>query len=424
MKTISLFEHGTAIVSEAANSGQLTPAEVSLLERAQSDQEVKAFRWTGRNQIKATQFVGMLTAPGVRLEVLPKIDGINAAGTRHVLMRMIQSAWDVPVWDGALSSHEYQALDMLELLIRVFARRMLVLCRSGLARSYLPMQADLPRLRGKLNVTRQFTSLAAQPQILACRYEEFTSDNALNRLLLCAVAFLARCATQPDTQRMLNELRCHFESVSEVTASVALGPQINLDRTSQRWEPLATLARHFLTASYQTAHQGAQDGVSLLFDMNLLFEAYIAAVARRVCASMGYSVRAQGPIKHLAKASDRTNAFETHPDLTLSSGDQVVIIDTKWKRIDPKRPNHDVAQADAYQMHGYAHVYGSRLAVLLYPHHSGIASPPGQQTSWNFVSGGAALTVATVSLSNPHGCRDVLRELLNSPPEQSKLSAL
>ena len=43
------------------------------------------------------------------------------------------------------------------------------------------------------------------------------------------------------------------------------------------------------------------------------------------------------------------------------------ILDAKWKRLDPGKPNHGVDQADAYQMFAYGKRYGCRRVVLVYP---------------------------------------------------------
>jgi 5-methylcytosine-specific restriction enzyme subunit McrC len=412
VRTVSLFEHESAIVANAPGDKQFTGQELAILDRAQHVQGVDAFRWSSRNRIKANQFVGMLTGPGIRLEILPKIDGLGKGPTRHTLMRMIATAWDVPVWEGEIADHDYQDTDLLELLIRVFAHKLLQQSRSGLHRAYQGKEDDLGRLRGKMNVTRQFTYLAAQPQLLACRYEDFTSDNALNRLLLCAVGFLSRRSIRPETHRLLSEIRCHFEEVAEVSIRKALSGQLTLDRTNQRWALLATLARRFLQSAYQTAHSGADQGIALLFDMNRLFEAYVSALARRVGVPLGYKVRTQGPKNCLAKNDESQSAFQTKPDVTLQRGSDIIVLDTKWKRLDSKRPNFDVAQADAYQMHGYAHVYGSNSVILIYPHHLGIPHGPGQQARWKFVSSDASLLVATIDLSAPAQFSEVLRQLL------------
>lgn len=413
MRSVSLIEHEIAWVTEHPTDKQFSVPEIAALDKVQKSQGVEAFRWISRTQIRTGQYVGMVVAPDIRLEILPKIDGLAKGDTRQVLVRMIATAREIPVWDSEVAKHDCQNSDLLEVLIKLFARRVLLQLRSGLYRAYQGQEGDLSRLRGKLNVSRQFSRLAAQPQWLACRYEEFTGDNPLNRLLLCAVAFLARRSTRSDTQRLLGEIRSHFEDVTEVAATTALAQDFTLDRTNRRWEISAIFARLFLLSSYQTVHGDVQQGIALLFDMNVLFEAYMAALARRAFAPLGYKVHAQGPQRSLAKKAEGRGAFQTKPDLTIERDGVTIIVDTKWKRLDPTRLDFDVAQADAYQMHGYVHVYGSQSAILLYPHHGGIASMPGQQAMWRFVSGNSALRVVTVDLASPRPLANLLPLLLD-----------
>ena len=419
MKTIRLAEHEPTIVVDDPDDTQLTFGDIEALERVQRAVKIEAFRWVGKNQVKAVQFVGMLAAAGVRLEILPKIDDLGTGPTRSVLMRMIGIAWDIPVRDGEVTGHDYQNCDLLELLIGLFARRLQEQVRVGLSRAYCRHNDDLSRLRGKLDLTRQFTKLAASPQKLACRYDEFTADTALNRLLLCAVTLLRRQSIRADTQRLLNEIAAHFTDVQPESVSGVLSEHFTLDRVNRRWEILAKLARLLLASAYQTAHGGGREGIALLFDMNLLFESYVAALAGRVCSSLGFEVHSQGPMGCLARNESGT-AFETWPDLHLKRGDIVVVVDTKWKRVDPTKDNFDIAQEDAYQMHGYAHVYKSRATILLYPHHRGFRSPSGEQTlageqaRWRFESGGTDLILATIDLAKPDGFAESLRGLLAS----------
>ncbi len=414
MRTVSLREHETASVGGLPGDKRFTVGEIEALDHAQRVVGVEAFRWTGRSRIKATQHVGMLATVGIRLEILPKIEGLGLGETRRALVRMIGVAWDVPVRDGEVTGHDSQDRDLLELLIGLFTRRLQEQVRRGLSRAYRVREDDLSRLRGKMDVTQQFTRLAASPQKLACQYDEFTADTTLNRLLLCAITFLRRRSLRADTQRLLNEIAAHFEDVQLVSAAQAMVGEIEPDRANRRWQIPAKLARLLLSRIYQTAHSGKRDGIALLFDMNLLFEAYVASLARRVCAPLGYKVRAQGPQRCLAHNEAGRSAFLTKPDLYIERDGYVVVLDTKWKHIDASRPNLAVAQADAYQMHGYAHVYASHSAILLYPHHQGIGAQPGLRASWRFQSGGAALMLATIDVGKPGNFAATLRSLLDA----------
>ena len=416
MRTVSLREHQTASVGDLSTNC-LTVNEIESLDRAQRAVGVEAFHWTSRNQVKAAQYVGMVAAAAVRLEILPKIEGLGLGETRRALISMIGIAWGVPVRDGEVTGHDFQNFDLLELLIGLFARRLQEQVRAGISRAYCRHENDLSCLRGKMAVTRQFTKLAASPQKLACRYDEFTADTGLNRLLLCAVEFLRQRSVSAGTQRLLNEIAAHFADVQRASVSDVLAGAITIDRVNQRWEILARLARQLLSHVYQTTHSGERDGIALLFDMNLLFEGYVAALARKVCSPLGYKVRAQGPQRCLARNEVGRSAFHTRPDLHFECGDDVVVLDTKWKHVDPSRPNFDVAQADAYQMYGYARVYKSRATILLYPHHESIRGQSGLQTLWRFEFGDAVLILATIDVTKPDDFAASLSRLLVSPVE-------
>jgi 5-methylcytosine-specific restriction enzyme subunit McrC len=414
VKSIRLTEHESTEVVQGRDDTRFTFSEIEALDRVQRAMKVDAFRWTGRNQISTGQYVGVLASADARLEILPKIEGLGEGETRRVLMHMIGTAWDVPLWDGELTGHDYQNSDLLELLIRLFAQRLQIQLRPGLSRAYCRHEDDLSRLRGKMDVTRQFTKLATSPQKLACRYDEFTADTSLNRLLLCAVILLRRKSVRAGAQRLLNEIAAHFSDVQMVSASEALAGKFMLDRVNQRWKILATLARPFLLSEYQTAHGGNREGIALLFDMNVLFESYVAALARKACLPLGYEVRTQGPHDYLTC----NKVFQTTPDVHVKRGNDVFVLDTKWKKLDSGKPNDGVEQKDAYQMHAYAHVYKTRATILLYPHHSGIFAPPGEQMRWQFISGESSLILATIDLAKPTDeLVAVLRRLLESPEE-------
>jgi len=412
VRTVSLREHETASVGDLSNDKRFTVREIEALDHAQGAVGVEAFRWTGMNQVKAAQYVGMIAAATIRLEILPKIEGLGLGETRRVLIRMIGIAWDVPVRDGEVTGHDYQSHDLLELLIGLFARRLQAQVRAGLSRAYRRHEDDLSRLRGKMAVTRQFTKLAASPQKLACQYDEFTADTDINRLLLCAVEFLRRRSVRADTQRLLSEIAAHFTDVQTATVPDVLSGAIAIDRVNRRWEILVTLARQLLSHVYQTVHSGERDGIALLFDMNLLFEAYVAAIARKVCLPLGYLVHFQGPMRCLAHTEAGRSVFQTKPDLYFKRGEDVVVLDTKWKHVNPKRYNFDVAQSDAYQMYGYARVYKSRATILLYPHHGSIAAQAGLQMLWRFEFGDADLILATIDVAKPGDFLASLRSLL------------
>ncbi|MBZ8134396.1 McrC family protein [Afifella sp. IM 167] len=335
----------------------------------------------GRKGLRARGVVGVIAAPDCQLEILPKIEGggetaVSDVTRRARLIHMLAVTYDLPIEAGAMTQLGWQHETVLELLIRLFCGKLTDAVRRGMPRHYLEHEDDLPALRGRLNVTRQFSTLALSPQKLACRFDSLSPDIALNQVMRAAVTKLSRVAAAPDNQRALRELSFVYVDVAEVPPSALRWDRIVLDRTNRRWKDLLALARLFLSDRHQQTSAGTIDGHALLFEMNVLFEKYVERILSRALAGTGFRVSSQGGHRHCLYEGE-IGRFRTHPDLIVRRGDRIVlIIDTKWKRMTPRidDPKQGVSQTDVYQGMAYGRLYDCPNVMLLYPHHGGL--PP------------------------------------------------
>ena len=372
----------------------------------------------GHSRLRAQQIVGVLVTPETTLEILPKIDGLDEGATRKLLIHMLARVLDLKIATGALTQLGWQNHDLLEVLIRLFCDQLFAVVHRGLPRRYVPHESDLPALRGRLDVQRQFTVLAAIPQRLACRYDELSADIALNQILKAAVTRLHRIARSAESQRRLSELALVFADVRAVPVRNLPWDDVILDRTNSTWASLLSLAKLLLGERFQTTSLGSGEGFSLLFEMNTLFEEFIGRALQRALAGSGWTVHLQGPRDHVLLSEDNALRFATKPDIVISDGQKVrLVIDTKWKRLtgpieDQKR---GVGQADVYQMMAYSQVYRCDRVMLLYPHHEKVGGVEGRQTG-HLIRGteDARLSIATVSLSDLASLDDRLRRLVGS----------
>jgi len=194
---------------------------------------------TAKPSLEAGQVVGVLTTPEVNLEILPKINAENDESTRKSLIRMLALTRDLPIADHELAQLGIQHENLLEILIRIFADRLLDAVRRGLPHRYLRHEDELPRLRGKLDVQRQFTRNAVRPDRLACVFDEFSANTPLNRVLKATVVRLLALSASSANSRKLGELLSRFDTVGESAAP--LRERVALDRTNQRYHQLHSL---------------------------------------------------------------------------------------------------------------------------------------------------------------------------------------
>ena len=364
----------------------------------------------GRKGLRARGVVGVIATRDCQLEILPKIEGAGEAGVddatlRHRLIHMLSVAWDIRIDAGAMTKLGWQRDTILELLIRLYCRKLTDAVRQGMPQQYTNQEDDLPVLRGRLDVLRQFSTLAASPQKLACRFDARSPDIALNQVMRATIGKLSRLARALNNQRALRELSFAYADISEVPADSLRWDLIVLDRTNTRWRELLSLARLFLSERHQRTSAGSIDGHALLFEMNVLFEEYVARLSLRALAGTDLSVSVQGGHRNCLFEGE-TGRFRTRPDLIIRRGGRpVLIIDTKWKRMteqidDPKR---GVSQADVYQLMAYGRLYDCPRVVLLYPHHGGLRPDPIRQR-YSIAKPGAveSLFVATLDVTGPY----------------------
>jgi 5-methylcytosine-specific restriction enzyme subunit McrC len=376
----------------------------------------------GRKGLRAHGVVGVIATPGCQLEILPKIEGGGEVGVtdatfRNRLIHMLAVVYDLPVEAGAMTQLGWQRDTVLELLIRLFCAKLADAVRQGMPRLYISHEDDLPTLRGRLDVTRQFSALAVSPQKLACRFDALSPDIVLNQVMRAAVTKLSRLSQAPDNQRTLRELSFVYADVTEVPANAMRWDQIVLDRTNRRWHDLLSLARLFLSDRHQQTSAGMVDGHALLFEMNVLFEQYVARILSRALAGTGMCVSAQGGHRDCLYEGD-TGRFRTRPDLIIRQGERIVlIIDTKWKRMTPRidDPKQGVSQADVYQLMAYGQLYDCPNVMLLYPHHGDLPlDPVCRRYSIAVRDSDETLIVATMDLAGTQACHKIaLQELIN-----------
>ena len=324
------------------------------------------------NDLRAQNFVGIITTrKGTALEILPKIDlsgdGDNEQ-TKTIFLNMLR-AW------GGLNEAQFsqsnintlRQFNMLEAFIRLFLDNLVSLTRRGIARHYQPMEGNLSCLKGRLLFPQHLRINLANQARFYVRFDEFTADRPANRLIHSAIHKLMPMVRQPQNQQLLYQLRLCFDEIPLSRQWQTDWDRHRIDRTMQHYNPVMQWVGLFLFGYGLTTFQGEHVNQSLLFPMEEVFEDFVTHHFRK--DQNQFSVKAQGPQKHLAQLNGEVNAFQMKPDITLTSSDKRYVLDTKWKRInenatDPKR---DITQADMYQLYSYGRKYGCEKVALVYP---------------------------------------------------------
>lgn len=386
----------------------------------------------GRKSLRARGIVGILSAKDCSLEILPKIDTVTGgnetdqnAEIRKRLIHMLAVALNLKIDLGSVTQLQWQRETILEILIRVFCDKLTDAVRKGMPRRYVEQEDDLSALRGRLDVTRQFTRHADNPSQLACRFDTLSEDFSLNRIMKAAVLHLSKVSRSSANQQRLRELAFIYSDIGEAPPSSLRCDDVILDRTNSRWQELLSMARLFLERRYQTTTGGSGQGSAMLFEMNTLFEEYIGRLISRALVGTDLTVSLQGGrLFCLTGETSAKGLFQTRPDILIRRAGRVThIIDTKWKRISARidDPKQGVSQGDVYQMMAYAQLYKAPRLTLLYPHHLALGLNGKVHSQHRIMDQSTILETASVDMASAKHPTEWLLNFLLSEPSMEKI---
>ena len=430
MQTLTVTEYQPITIGKQFQPGpehpMITRVQAEKLEATIERLGIRAFRWR-RRQVVPQQYVGVIPLGQIRIEILPKIDSgsvsMDAQGTsRTRLLELLALIRRLPVrWCGQTFLRTRNA-DLLEIYIRLFAERLVQELRCGVIRRYKNRVGNLNLLKGKLLVGHNSRVNAAHDERFFCRYEEFTEDNPYNRILKAAVRILIRVCRSTQSMQLLKIGLITLDDVEDVRSRAEDVDRLAIDRTVQRYRLLLVMARVFLAGRTHDLTAGGAEQLSLIFDMNKLFEEVVFVSLRRGLAreTGDYQVRAQGPARNLLMCEKKRLQY-LKPDITVWKERSITcVLDTKWKRLDPGKKNLGVSPTDVYQMFAYAKQYACPDVVLVYPWHSELGSihrtyriaPPADISPSHQQQ--PRIHVVTIDLSDPGTLPQKTREVLQT----------
>jgi len=373
METITLLEHEALPVVASRTRGQKTISSqhAGLLSRLEGGLPAGAFAW-GHGSVRFAQYCGVISIGDLTLEILPKIYGkeTDPGASRYSLIRMLARARVLQPAPGGSANIAMQQYALLDVFILHFCERLHAQLLQGMIRCYMGREENLPVLRGRLLIEQQMRHNLAHRERLYCRYDLLSEDNDYNRILKHVLRILLRLAVGNTAQKKAAEMVMRFDHITDRQADARMLDGLVFDRTTSRYQPLFEQCRWFLRGLHPDVVSGGEPCFSLLFDMNRLFEAYVAGEMRKLAWGRGLRMRTQGPRKYLARREDTgQDVFMMMPDMAfLDEGNRVVAIaDAKWKLLDDSEKKLGISQADLYQMMSYARRYRVDRLALIYP---------------------------------------------------------
>jgi 5-methylcytosine-specific restriction endonuclease McrBC regulatory subunit McrC len=222
MRTIRLTEHKAATETLSAEElSELSSLPLGLV-------EISPYGVKDRFTIKARSRVGTIALPSIRVLIRPKVASRNVFFLLAYTNRIRWRPEDFP----------YEEDDLFEVIALWFDRECARAARFGLVRDYIDREEALSTLRGRLAVERQIARRAGRRIPVECRYQDYSEDTALNRVVKAAHDALLRIPSlnREVAIRLRHRTRHVLGDVARTDYDSASLPAVTITRLNRQWE--------------------------------------------------------------------------------------------------------------------------------------------------------------------------------------------
>lgn len=320
--------------------------------------------------LSTSSFVGVIDVnDSLTIEIIPKIYESNDSASLQNLFYMLSYSGQFTIPDKSLSSLEKYNGNFFEILIGMFAEELLDRVQNAAHHEYVLNEDNRPYLRGKLLLSPHLKRNGMLANKFYSQTDEFTANNILNQTLKFVSSGLYKLTNEQSNKKKLRTCQALFDEVDEVRITPTQVKNIHLTRLNKRFENLLLLSKLFINNQTLVAKSGSHNSWTILIDMNMLFEEFIATALQRGLSNTAYRVVPQGPQRRFVRnIEDGREVFMMKPDISIMREKLVVrIADTKYKKLSEDDAKYGVSQSDLYQMFAYSRKYATSDITLIYP---------------------------------------------------------
>ncbi|MDK2938219.1 MAG: 5-methylcytosine-specific restriction enzyme subunit McrC [Methanolobus sp.] len=377
---ITLFEYESLPYSDSRLSSNSN--HLDLIDQLnQSNGELLTLH---RNGLQAKQYVGLIQVRDLSIEILPKMyrDGLTeAAQVEHAqrnLLYLLHYCYDIPIYESEIAHMQSRKANWFEILTFMFTRTLQDIFKKGAQKQYISVEENLPYFKGKCLIQKHIAVNSFKKHLFYVNYDEFSPDIQLNQVLKFVVNKLKLRSQDLENRRNLHILDQEMDDISLVSNPAPLLDKVIFTRLNENYRPVFNLAKMFIEGNVVETSVGSTGAFAFTFDMNLLFERFIARFLKEHRESIlpdhlqNCGIYSQAGGKELARNSKDGKVFWLRPDILIEEkGQAQLIIDTKYKKLKKEDRKLGISISDMYQMAAYASRYCCSNIILLYPRTAG-----------------------------------------------------
>ncbi len=314
----------------------------------------------GYHYIRFKQYVGVLQVGGIQLEILPKVDNIvgkeNENFWQNVLMEMLMICHKIPIIHLGEARLKFKNTSLLDIYIYYFLELLEKLIQEGIVKKYEYKEQNSTVLKGKLLLSKHIQKNKLNASQFYIRHQKYNTNHIFHQLIAQSLLCIQQQVVGKLINQKIEKLLSYFPLQKKL-----INPDFDklvFTKNNKHYERVIQFCKLFLVNESPQLLTGKNFILSLLFDMNQLWEEYIYRQFKFLASEYDFiKVYSKKRVNFWGESS------YVEPDIIVQLNEERIIVDTKWKVLTNLNPNHK----DLQQMFVYNYLHNASRAILLYP---------------------------------------------------------
>lgn len=352
-KFIQVFEHQKLRYDD---SGDFQKHHFDAMVKFNEQHQNKYFTIIHKG-IRFGSYVGVVQIGGLTIEILPKADYRADADKnlwQNVLLNMLKVCRYIQVDSVSETQLKKRYHSILDVYFELYLNEIERLVEKGLVKKYQKKQSNQNALKGKLLFAKNIQQNLVHKERFYCEHQVYDKNHLLHQILyrgLCILKTFVNDALKDKLSRLLFE----FQEIENIEIGEKHFRKIVINRKNSDYQKAIDIAKVIILNYSPSLNYGSEHLLTLLFDMNALWEEYIFRILQKHKTDE-MQLSFQNSDKFWENKSIR-------PDIVLKTNQETFVIDTKWKIIEANNPSdEDLKQIFVYNLH-----WKAEKALLLYP---------------------------------------------------------
>jgi 5-methylcytosine-specific restriction enzyme subunit McrC len=325
-----------------------------------------------REGVKFKNYVGVIQIGGLTIEILPKTDknvseDSDFSAWHGALLNMLKVCRHININSVSEASLKRKHNSILDLYFEMYLDEVQSLLRAGLVKKYRSDSSNVFALKGRLDFNKNIQKNLIHQERFFTEHQVYDYENLVNQIILKALTILGSLTYNSQLKDKISRLRVSFPEIKEISIQKYHFDKVKENRKTVAYTRALQIAKMIILNYSPDIRSGQENMLTLLFDMNKLWEEYV------------YRMLLRTKDDNLTVSFQNKQVFwegrTIRPDLVLirrndNDDDETFVIDTKWKVLDANNPKP--SDNDLKQMYAYNLYWNAKRSMLLYPNSKSI----------------------------------------------------